>query len=160
MLSSIGNVFLYPRRQLNSIDVTSQCMQFLTLGCWLLFAWTLLIKSVLPVLWGGGIWEGSVPNWSMYIDNIKDTSIGNNRSLPDELYTVYPCNSLYRTVCLTFCYTILSWVSFLSCLIVCNSDPQINLLSSRTDAYSVLQLVVLDCFINDQIFYMVNQRLF
>ena len=145
-------VFLNPRAQLNSTIVTSRCVQFETLGRRLLFAWTLPMESVLPVFWGGGIWEGNVPNWSVYIDNIKHTSSSNNRSLPVEFYTVCPCNSLYKTVCLTFCHTGVSWLRLVLIRILCKSDSQPNLLSSRTDAYNALQLVVLDRFISGKKF--------
>ena len=74
--SSIELVFWYPRLRLNSTIVTSRCVQFETLVRRLLFAWTLPMESVLPVLWGGGTWEGKVPNGQVYTDNIKTQPSG------------------------------------------------------------------------------------
>ena len=112
------------------------------------------------MLWGGGNWEGKVPNGQVYIDNIEHIYNGNNRSLPVEFYTVCPCNFLCSTVCLTFCRTVVSWLRLVLISILCKSDSQPNLLSSPTDSYSALQLVVSDRFVSGQKFDFLYWRLF
>ena len=53
-----------------------------------------------------------------------------------------------------------SWLKLVLCAILCKSGFQPNLLSSPTDAYSALQLVVLDRFVRVQKFDFLYWRLF